>query len=87
MRSSDRYICVNSQLPTAHLHNRLDHQRGSVLPTCRAVRTTLHCDLGYAETTEELSYVADADCSVVFRFPLPPRSAIFKCAQYWPRLR
>jgi len=41
--------------------------------------TTMHCDLGFEETTEEFTYLADADCSVGFKFPLPPRSAIFRC--------
>ena len=48
-------------------------------PACRAVDSTMHCDLGFEETTEEFSYLADADCSVAFKFPLPPRSAVFRC--------
>ena len=39
----------------------------------------MHCELGFEETTEEFTYLADADCSVAFKFPLPPRSAVFRC--------
>ena len=42
----------------------------------------MHCDLGFEETTEEFTYLADADCSVGFKFPLPPRSAIFRSLFY-----
>lgn len=40
----------------------------------------MHCDLGFAEVTEELSYLSDHPCSATFRFPLPSRAAVFKCA-------
>lgn len=46
----------------------------------REVRATVYCDAGFADTSEELHYVSDVDCSVVFKFPLPPRAAIYRCA-------
>lgn len=46
----------------------------------REVRSEVYCDVGVAETLETLSYVADKDCSVRFKFPLPPRSSVFRCA-------
>lgn len=38
----------------------------------------LHCDLAFAETTEELSYLADVDATVTFRFPVPSRAAVYR---------
>ncbi|KAG2497306.1 hypothetical protein HYH03_004889 [Edaphochlamys debaryana] len=44
----------------------------------RDVTATIHADACFADTTETLSYVADEDCTAVFRFPLPPRAAVYR---------
>jgi hypothetical protein len=44
----------------------------------RSVAATIDCDLGIAQTTETFSYKCSVNCSPTFKFPLPPRSAVYK---------
>jgi hypothetical protein len=44
----------------------------------RHVAANVDCDLGIAQTTETFHYVHSVDCSPTFKFPLPPRSAVYK---------
>lgn len=44
----------------------------------RSVNSKVHCDTGFADTTETFAFISDEDVSVVFKFPLPPRSAVYK---------
>jgi hypothetical protein len=37
----------------------------------------VHCDTSLVDTTETLAFIADEDVSVVFKFPLPPRAAVY----------
>ncbi|PNH05173.1 von Willebrand factor A domain-containing protein 5A [Tetrabaena socialis] len=43
----------------------------------RDVVATIHASASFADTQETLSYVSDVDCTAVFKFPLPPRSAVY----------
>ena len=44
----------------------------------RDVTASIQTSAGFADVTETLSYVVDADCCAVFRFPLPPRAAVYR---------
>jgi hypothetical protein len=54
------------------------HEERSVPLKRREVSAKLLCDAGVCDTVERLSYVADADVSASFRFPLPPRAAVYR---------
>ena len=69
--------CVPPRTPRPHFLRPSLKQLWSI-PARRAVESTVFCDLGFEETTEELAYLANADCNVAFKFPLPPRSAVFR---------
>ncbi|KXZ47715.1 hypothetical protein GPECTOR_33g597 [Gonium pectorale] len=43
----------------------------------RDVSATVYADACFADTKETLSYISDVDCTAVFRFPLPPRAAVY----------
>ena len=45
----------------------------------RDVSATVYADASFADTTENLRYKSDAECSAVFRFPLPPCAAVYRC--------
>lgn len=42
------------------------------------MQAVLHCELAFADTTEELTYLAHADATVTFKFPLPSRAAMYR---------
>ncbi|KAG2443262.1 hypothetical protein HYH02_009335 [Chlamydomonas schloesseri] len=44
----------------------------------RDVSATVYAAASFSDTKETLSYVSDAECSAVFRFPLPPRAAVYR---------
>ncbi|KAG2492817.1 hypothetical protein HYH03_008975 [Edaphochlamys debaryana] len=44
----------------------------------RDVTATIHADASFSDTKETLSYIADVDCTAVFKFPLPPRAAVYR---------
>lgn len=44
----------------------------------REISATVYTNGFFADNKEVLSYVTDVDCSAVFRFPLPPRSAVYR---------
>jgi hypothetical protein len=44
----------------------------------RDVTASIQTSAGFADVTETLSYVADTECGAVFRFPLPPRAAVYR---------
>eukprot|EP00198_Chlamydomonas_reinhardtii_P004559 XP_001693895.1 flagellar/basal body protein [Chlamydomonas reinhardtii] len=44
----------------------------------RDVSATVYADASFADTTENLRYKSDAECSAVFRFPLPPCAAVYR---------
>lgn len=68
--------------PTPHAGLMLVDGR-SVPLKAREVRATLHTAAGFSDTCESFNYVSDveAGCSVQFKFPLPPRSAIYRYGQ------
>lgn len=45
----------------------------------RDVSATVYAAASFSDTKETLSYVSDVECSAVFRFPLPPRAAVYRC--------
>ncbi|KAG2443412.1 hypothetical protein HXX76_001770 [Chlamydomonas incerta] len=44
----------------------------------RDVSATVYAAASFSDTKETLSYVSDVECSAVFRFPLPPRAAVYR---------
>ncbi len=45
----------------------------------RRVSATVYASGSFADTRETLTYCSDdTDCTAIFRFPLPPRSAVYK---------
>ncbi len=44
----------------------------------RHVKALVFCDHNLCDAEESLSFVADEDCQVCFRFPLPPRSVVHR---------
>lgn len=52
---------------------------GSSVPLrLRHVSSIVYADAGFAETTETFSYVCDEDYTAIFKFPLPPKAAVYK---------
>jgi hypothetical protein len=47
----------------------------------REVAARLFCDAGFADTVERLHFVSDEDVSATFKFPLPPRAAVYRYAR------
>ncbi len=47
----------------------------------RDVSATVYAAASFSDTKETLSYVSDVECSAVFRFPLPPRAAVYRCVR------
>ncbi|KAG2443278.1 hypothetical protein HYH02_009348 [Chlamydomonas schloesseri] len=44
----------------------------------RDVSAIVYAAASFSDTKETLSYVSDVECSAVFRFPLPPRAAVYR---------
>ena len=44
----------------------------------RDVKADVCVDACYADTAETFSYISDVDCTCVFKFPLPPRAAVYR---------
>ena len=47
----------------------------------RQVSAKVFCDAGFCDTVERLSYVSDTDVSATFKFPLPPKASVYRCAK------
>jgi len=42
------------------------------------VEAKLDCDAQISTTTETMHFVVEEQCHCIFKFPLPPRSAVWK---------
>ena len=50
----------------------------SVPLTRREVNAVVNTELAVAEVHERLSFLPDSACNATFKFPLPPRAAVFR---------
>ena len=44
----------------------------------RDIKADVCVDACYADTCETFSYASATDCTATFKFPLPPRSAVYR---------
>lgn len=44
----------------------------------RDILSTVYAEIGFCDTVETMAFISDMDCSVSFKFPLPPKSAVYK---------